>query len=170
LEAGDQVWTHYTKYQIAQFKALAELDYHVLGEKIKTEGAPDSDLVGRNYPPKLIEQPFWFTSDWKTFKDFRLWTWLQATKSLDLPINEKAEIWFNYFSIENNQVKAKELLDPFRKENKKQFDIILQQEYECVYPTARRICSIHYNVPDQDLSFILIPRLRPYMGDNRARQ
>ena len=69
---------------------------------------------------------------------------------MDLPIDEKAETWFNYFSIENNQVKAKELLDPFRKENKKQFDIILQQEYECVYPTARRICSIHYDIPDQD--------------------
>jgi hypothetical protein len=143
-------WTHYTKYQIAQFKALAELDYQVLGEKVKTEGAPDSDLVGRNYPPKLTEKPFWFTSDYKTFKDFRLWTWLQATKTLDLPIDEKAETWFNYFSIENNQVKAKELLDPFRKENKKQFDILLQQEYDSVYPTARCICSIHYAVPDQD--------------------
>ena len=32
-------WTHFTKYQIAQFKALAELDYQVLGEKVKTEGA-----------------------------------------------------------------------------------------------------------------------------------
>jgi hypothetical protein len=66
-----------------------------------------------NYPPKLIEQPFWFTTDYKTFKDFRLWTWLQATKTLDLPITEKAETWYNYFSIEGNQIKAKELLDPF---------------------------------------------------------
>jgi len=49
-------WTHFTKYQIAQFKALAELDYQVLGEKVKTEGAPDADLVGLNYPPKLKEQ------------------------------------------------------------------------------------------------------------------
>ncbi len=45
-------WMHFTKYQIAQFKALAELDYQVLGERVKTKGAPDSDLV-RNYPPKL---------------------------------------------------------------------------------------------------------------------
>jgi hypothetical protein len=143
-------WKHFTKYQIAQFKALAELDYQVLGEKIKTEGAPDADLVGLNYPPKLKEQPFWYTTDYKTFKDLRLWTWLQATKTLDLPITEKAETWYNYYSIEGNQIRAKELLDPFRKENKKQFDILLQQEYECVYPTARRICSIHYDVPDQD--------------------
>ena len=67
--------------------------------------------------------------DWKAFKDFRLWTWLQATKALDLPITEKAETWYNYFSIEGNQIKAKELLDPFRKENKKSFDIILEQEH-----------------------------------------
>jgi hypothetical protein len=69
---------------------------------------------------------------------------------LDLPIDEKAETWFNYFSIENNQVKAKELLDPFRKENKKEFDILLQQESDWVYPTAHRISSIHYTVSDQD--------------------
>jgi hypothetical protein len=49
-----------------------------------------------------------------------------------------------------NQIKAKELLDPFRKENKKQFDILLQHEYDLGYPTARRISSIHYIVPDQD--------------------
>jgi len=73
-----------------------------------------------------------------------------TSKTLDLPIDEKAENWFNYFSIENNQVKAKELLDPFRKENKKQFDVLLQQEYDLVYPTACCISSIHYAVPDQD--------------------
>ncbi len=33
-------WTHFTKYQIAQFKTLAELDYQVLGERVRTEGAP----------------------------------------------------------------------------------------------------------------------------------
>jgi hypothetical protein len=142
-------WTHYTKYQIAEFKALAELDYEVLGERIRTEGAPDSRLVS-NYPPKLKEQPFWLTWDYKTYKDFKLWTWLQATKALDLPIDQKAEAWYNYYSIQRNQIKAKELLDPFRKENKKEFDILLQQEYDLVYPTARRISSIHYVVPDQD--------------------
>jgi hypothetical protein len=53
-------WTHFTKYQIAQFKTLAELDYQVLGERVRTEGAPDSDLEVV-YPPKLKEQPFWLT-------------------------------------------------------------------------------------------------------------
>jgi len=104
-------WTHFTKYQIAQFKILAELDYQVLGERVKTEGAPDADLIGRNYPPKLKEQPYWCALTWTDYKDYRLWTWLQATKALDLPINEKAETWYNYFSIEGNQIRAKELLD-----------------------------------------------------------
>jgi len=64
-------WTHFTKYHIFQFKALAELDYKVLGERIVTEGAPDSRLT-RNYPPKLEEKPFWLTWDYKTYNDFKL--------------------------------------------------------------------------------------------------
>jgi len=142
-------WTHFTKYQIAQFKALAELDYQVLGERVSTEGAPDSGLAVK-YPPKLKEQPFWLTWDYKTFKDFRLWTWLQATKALDLPISEKTESCYNYFSIESNQIKAKELLDPFRKENQKEFDFLLQEEYNLVFPTASRISSVRFIVPSGD--------------------
>ena len=45
-----------------------------------------------------------------------------------LPTSDQAEIWYNYFSIESNQVKAKELLDPFRKENQREFDFLLQEE------------------------------------------
>jgi len=142
-------WTHFTKYQIGQFKALAELDYQVLGERVSTEGAPDSGLA-RQYPSKLTEKRFWLTWDYKTFKDFKLWTWLQATKALDLPISEQAETWFNYFSIESNQIKAKELLDPFRKEKQKEFDFLLQEEYNLVFPTASRINSVRFNTPSGD--------------------
>ena len=31
-------WTHFTDYQIGQFKTLAEYDYFVLGEGNETEG------------------------------------------------------------------------------------------------------------------------------------
>jgi len=139
-------WTHFTKYQIGQLKALAKLDYQVLGERVSTEGAPDSRLA-REYPIKLTEKPFWLTWDYKTFKDFKLWTWLQATKALDLPISEQAETWFNYFSIDSNQIKAKELLDPFRKESQKEFDFHLQEEYNVVFQTASRISSVRFNMP-----------------------
>jgi hypothetical protein len=139
-------WTHFTKYQIAQFKTLAELDYKVLGERVRTEGAPDSGLAVV-YPPKLEQQPSWLTWDYKTYKDFKLWMWLQATKALDLPIGEKTEMWYNYFFIQGNQIKAKELLDPFRKENQKEFDFQLQDEYNLIFPSASRISSVHYTVP-----------------------
>jgi hypothetical protein len=142
-------WTHFTKYQIGQFKALAELDYQVLGERVSTEGALDFGLA-RQYPSKLMEKPFWLTWDYKTFKDFKLWSCLQATKALDLPISEQAETWFNYFSIQSNQVKAKELLDPFRKEKQKEFDFLLQEEYNLVFPTASTINSVRFNTPSGD--------------------
>jgi hypothetical protein len=83
----------------------------VLGERVGTQGAPDSGLA-REYPIKLTEKPFWLTWNYRAFKDFRLWTWIQAAKALDLLIRDQAEIWFTYFPIESNQVKAKELLDP----------------------------------------------------------
>ncbi len=118
----------------------------MLGQRVRTEGAPDSGLVVV-YPPKLEEKPSWLTWDYKTYKEFKLWTWLQATKALDLPIGEKTETWYNYFAIQGNQIKAKELLDPFRKENQKQFDFQLQDEYNLVFPSASRISSVRYTVP-----------------------
>jgi len=139
-------WTHFTKYQIAQFKTLAELDYKVLGERVRTEGAPDSGLAVV-YPPKLEEKSSWLAWDYKTYKDFKLWTWLQATKGLDLPIGEETETWYNYFSFQSNQIKAKELLDPFRNKKQKEFDTLLQDEYNLVFPTASRISSVCYTIP-----------------------
>jgi hypothetical protein len=121
-------WTHFTKYQIGQFKILAELDYQVLGERVSTEGAPDSCLA-RKYPPKLTEQPFWLTWDYKTFKDFKLWTWLQATKALDLPVSEQAE---------TNSITS--LLRVIR--SKLRSFWILQEEYNLVFPTASCISSV----------------------------
>jgi len=157
-------WSHFTKYQIAQFKVLAELDYQVLGARVSTQGAPDSGLAVK-YPIKLEEKPFWVTWEYKTFKDFKLWTWLQASKQLDLPISEQAETWFNYFSIESNQIKAKELLDPFRKENRKEFDFHLQAEYDLVYPTARPISSIQFTVPSEEPFTDL--EINEYIQDSR---
>ncbi len=142
-------WTHYSKYQIGQFKVLAELDYQVLGERVGTQGAADSGLA-HEYPIKLVEKPFWLTWDYHTFKDFRLWTWIQATKALDLPTSDQAGIWYNYFSIESNQVKAKELLDPFRKENQRELEFLLQEEYNLIFPTSSRISSIQFSVPTGD--------------------
>jgi hypothetical protein len=98
----------------------------------------------------LAEKPFWLTWSFSAFKEFRLWTWIQGTKALDPPISDQAEIWFNYFSIESNQVKAKELLDPFRKENQKEFVFLLEEEYNLVKPTASLISTIEFSTPTRD--------------------
>jgi len=104
-----------------------------------------------------VEKPFWLTWDYHTFKDFRLWTWIQATKALDLPTSDQAGIWYNYFSIESNQVKAKELLDPFRKEDQREFDFLLQEEYNLVFPTSSCISSIQFNAsPGEPFSNLTI--------------
>jgi hypothetical protein len=67
-----------------------------------------------------------------------------------MPISEQVETWFNYFSIESNQIKAKELLDPFRKEKQKEFDFLQQEEYNLVFPTTSRINSVRLNTPSGD--------------------
>jgi hypothetical protein len=139
-------WTHYTDYQIGQFKALAEYDYFVLGEGIETQEAPDFELE-LEYPVKLVGKPFWV--DWSTleFKDYKLWTWIQAARALERPLGEGTVTWFNYFSIESNQVQAKELLAPFRKESQKAFDTFLEQEYTSLYPNTSSISTIEFDPP-----------------------
>jgi hypothetical protein len=143
-------WTHNTDYQIGQFKALAEYNYFVLGEGIETQGAPDFELE-LEYPVKLVGKPFWV--DWSTleFKDYKLWTWIQAARALERPLGEGAVTWFNYFSIESNQVQAKELLAPFRKESQKVFDTFLEQEYTSVYPNTSSISTIEFDPPRKSI-------------------
>jgi hypothetical protein len=41
-------------------------------------------------------------------------------------------------------------LDPFRKEKQKEFDFLLQEEYNLVFPTASRISSVWFTVPSGD--------------------
>jgi hypothetical protein len=41
-------------------------------------------------------------------------------------------------------------LDPFRKENQKEFDFLLQEEYNLVFPTASRISSVRFSTPSED--------------------
>jgi hypothetical protein len=125
---------------------LAEFDYFVLGEGIETQGAPDFGL-DLEYPVKLVGKPFWV--DWSTleFKDYKLWTWIQAARALERTLSEGTVTWFNYFSIESNQVQAKELLAPFRKESQKAFDTFLEQEYTSVYPNTKSISTIEFDTP-----------------------
>jgi hypothetical protein len=125
---------------------LAEYDYFALGEGIETEGAPDFGLE-LDYPVKLVGKPFWVNWSTLEYQEFRLWTWIQGSIALERPLGEKTITWFNYFSTESNQVQAKELLAPFRKESQKEFDTLLEQEYEWAYPNTSSISTIEFDPP-----------------------
>jgi len=141
-----QYWTHYSDFEIGQFRALAAHDYFVLGEGIETQGAPDFGL-NLDYPIKLVGKPFWVNISTLVYKDYRLWTWIQVAKTLERPLSDQTITWFNYFSIESNQVEAKEFLAPFRKENQKKFDIYLEWEHDGVYPNTNPISTIEFDPP-----------------------
>jgi hypothetical protein len=63
------------------------------------------------------------------------------------PGGERTITWFNYISIESNQVQAKELLAPFRRESQKVFNTFLEQEYTSVYPNTSSISTIEFDPP-----------------------
>jgi hypothetical protein len=91
-------WAKHSEYQVARWKILAELDYKVLGTSI-LRGAPE---LGQAYPPKIEVKPFWFKPlIGADIKVFQLWSWLEATKSLGLPISEEADKWYRHTSTED---------------------------------------------------------------------
>jgi hypothetical protein len=135
-------WAKHSEYQVARWKILAELDYKVLGTSI-LRGAPG---LGQAYPPKIQFKPSWFKPlIGADFKTFQLWTWLEATKSLGLPISEKADKWYKYTSTEDLKEGAIKLLGIFKEEVAPQLDD--HSEYDLVYPTTPLIDSIVLDIP-----------------------
>ena len=135
-------WAKHSEYQVARWKFLAELDYKVLGTNI-LRGAPG---LGQTYPPKIVFKPFWFKPicgvDWLEFK---VWSWLEATKSLGLPISEEADKWYKHISTEDLKEGAIKLLGIFKEETSPVLEDC--SEYELVYPTTPLIDSIVLDIP-----------------------
>jgi hypothetical protein len=132
-------WAKHSEYQVARWKTLAELDYKVLGTSI-LKGAPG---LGQEYPPKIEVKPFWFKPPFGVnFRDFKLWSWLEATKSLGLPISEEADKWFKYTLTEDLKEGAIKLLGTFKEEFTPELDDYQESEYSLVYPTTPLIKSI----------------------------
>jgi hypothetical protein len=108
-------------------------------------GAPG---LGQEYPPRIEVKPFWFKPLFGIdFKDFKLWSWLEATKALGLPISEKADKWFKYISIEDLKEGAIKLLGIFKEEFAPVLDDYQESKYSCVYPTTPLIESIVLDIP-----------------------
>jgi hypothetical protein len=120
------------------------LDYKVLGTSI-LRGAPG---LGQAYPPKIQFKPSWFKPlIGADFKVYQLWSWLEATKSLGLPISEEADKWYRYTSTEDLKEGAIKLLGIFKEESALEWDDYQGSEYKLVYPTTPLIESIVLDIP-----------------------
>jgi hypothetical protein len=137
-------WAKHSEYQVARWKTLAELDYKVAGTSI-LRGAPG---LGQAYPPKIEVKPFWFKPlIGADFKDYQLWSWLEATKSLGLPVSEEAGKWYKHTSTEDLKEGAIKLLGIFKEEFAPELDDYQESEYNLVYPTTPLIKSIVLDIP-----------------------
>jgi hypothetical protein len=137
-------WAKHSEYQVARWKILAELDYKVAGTSI-LRGAPG---LGQAYPPMVEVKPFWFKPlIGADFKVLQLWSWLEATKSLGLPISEEAGNWYKHTSTEDLKEGAIKLLGTFKEEFAPELDNYQESEYSCVYPTTPLIESIVLDIP-----------------------
>jgi len=135
-------WAKHSEYQVARWKILAEMDYKVLGTST-LRGAPG---FGQTYPPRIQYKPSWFKPlIGADFKTFQLWTWLEATKSLGLPISEEADKWYKHISTEDLKEGAIKLLGIFKEETSPVLEDY--SEYELVYPTTPLINSIVLDIP-----------------------
>jgi len=153
-EAGHKytvLWSHFPEYQLRRFKALAEVDYKVLGTELT--GAPDHPYrleQGQvvHYPLKVFVKPHWFphlhTIDWT---DFKLWTWIGGAKAIGGPISEDSETWYNYLSLYQTRLEAREVLGYFKAENSKKLTPDIELELYSILPGSRTIGSITFEVP-----------------------
>jgi hypothetical protein len=144
-------WTHIPEYQLKQYRALAEVDYKVLG--LELLGAPDHPFkleegVEVLYPERVYIQPHWL-KELKTisWKDFRIWSWLEGARALESPISQEAETWLNYLSLEQTKVEAVEILAPFRSENQKELPVEIDFDLHSVPGETKLINSIRFEVP-----------------------
>jgi len=145
-------WTDIPKYQLARFKALAEIDYKLLGREI--EGAPDHpDNLEQGqkvvYPTKIVYQPHWFPELRSiTWKNFQVRSWLAPAKALECPIRTEADTWHNYLNLEQTKL---EVLGIFKSENfHQELHIEIEWDLNTAPPgaMARPISSIMFDIPE----------------------
>jgi hypothetical protein len=136
-------WTELSPYQLGRCRVLAEYDFLILGEE---KGEQEEQTT---YPGRLNQKPHYFEKvgnlEWR---DFRLYSWLNNTKALNLPLSSEAITWLEYLSTKGNQVAAAHFLDRFREQNQIPFDILLEEEYNSGPQQAPLISSVKFNIPE----------------------
>jgi hypothetical protein len=150
-----QLWTHLPEYHLLTLKALAELDYQVLGKGVA--GAPDDPELFEEgehavYPVKIIHKPHWLpTLNTIKWKDFQVWSWIGTVKALESPLSKEADIWHNYLDLEQTKLEAVEVLGIFKPEHINT-ELPADIEWELVGVPAEAeqtpISSIKFEIPE----------------------
>ena len=111
----------FSKEQVESYLLAAKQDFNQLG----------STTNGKiQYPPKASYLPFYYKPVGNLpYSEFRIWTWLEAAQALEAPISQGAQNWYKYITTHQIKEEATNFLGIFRSENKKPFDILLEEEY-----------------------------------------
>ena len=150
-----RLWDHLTEYEVAKYKAIAELDYKVLG--IGLTGAPDQ-LTEEDieedieypipYPCRITHKPHWFPIlKTITYQDYQLWSWTAAIKALDLPISKEAETWYNYMNLDQIKLEVTEVLSFFKKDKERKLKAEAESLLNSLKQDSKLIKSIKFDIP-----------------------
>jgi hypothetical protein len=132
-------------YQLGRCRVLAEYDFKVLGDECEV----DFDNLPF-YPPKIGDKTHYFQGDGNLeWKEFKLFTWIQATEALNLPVSQETETWHSHLSSVENRVEIIKFLGHFKLENQKPFDTVLEFEYHGGPSAADPISSIKFEIPSE---------------------
>jgi hypothetical protein len=122
-------------YDILRNRAVAQLDYFTLGQKI--DGAPDTKIedlthLGYSkkdiYPLALDYTPHW----WKPLdcigaEDYFVWNWIDTCGRLDLPISKQTKQWRDWVETQELHLARHEVLKKFQEHTyKREYDPEIQ--------------------------------------------
>ena len=150
-----QPWAHLPEYHLLTLKALAELDYQVLGKGV--EGAPDDPELFEEgeytvYPVQIHHKPHWLpglvTISWR---NFQVWSWIGAVKALESPLSKEADTWHNYLDLEQTKLEAVEILGIFKPEHiNTELPADIEWELVAIPAEAEQtpISSIEFGIPE----------------------
>jgi hypothetical protein len=150
------LWDHLTEYELAKNKAIAELDYKVLG--LGLTGAPDQlteeDLENEDvehpvsYPCRITHKPHWFpTLKSITYQDYQLWSWTAAIKAVDLPISDEAASYYYYLDLDQTKLEAAEVLSFFKKDKERKLTAEAEVLLNSPKQDSKTIKSVKFDIP-----------------------
>ena len=150
------VWDQVTEYQLAKYKAIAELDYKVLGlgltgapDELKEEDLEDEDVEHPTiYPCRIAHKPHWFpTLKTITYQDYQLWSWAAAIKAQDLSSSQEADCYYFYLDLDQTKLEAAEVLSFFKKDKERKLTAEAEVLLNSPKQDFKTIKSVKFDIP-----------------------